>query len=386
MLAIGITFTVNQSIDSGKQRTVVSIYRQASLNWISGQSLYLLNGHGYLYLPQGAIVFAPWGIMPATTCEFVWRWSIILVAAVSAFRMTKLFNGDTRYFFAISVVSILLGMGAARIGQSTVMIMGLNILAVVEMSERHWWRATLLLTLAFAFKPLGIVLMLLAAALRPQMSYRLAISLLLLAVAPFLTQRPDYVLSQYQECVENMRQTFHVGETEYWAQLFGMLKVFHLEPPAAAKTLTRLVFALATLFVCWKATRQLTAQRSAFYMVAFATVYLMLFHSRTEGNTYAMVGPIYGALIADAANRRKKFFAVIGLVLAVAFTLLHYEFGKLLTPAPREVWVSPLVCVLVTSYLLFLWKNDLREASLKNDAANDLNERSTPVQEVRWAA
>jgi hypothetical protein len=264
--------------------------------------------------------------------------------------------------------------------------MALNILAVVELSERHWWRSTLWLAVAFAFKPLGIVLILLVGACRPQMLPRLAVGLLIVAILPFLTQRTDYALSQYLMCLENMKLTFHVGETEYWAQFFGMLKVVDIEPPAAMKTVIRLTFALATLYVCWKATRELSPRQSAFYLISFATFYVMLFHSRTEGNTYSMCGPLYGALLAVATNRRKSIPAMVGLVLAVIFTLLHYEFGKLVMPVPKEVWVSPLICIFVTCYLVFLWKTDLREASLKRDAANDLNEQPTPVYELRRAA
>jgi hypothetical protein len=386
ILVVGILSTVQGSISSGNQRTVVDIYRNASLNWISGKPLYAMTGHGFLYLPQGAIVFIPWGILPANVCEIVWRLSIILVAACSAVRLTQLFDGDSRYFFAITVATVVLGMGTARVGQSTMMIMGLNLLAIVELSEGHWWRSTLLLMLGIAFKPLGIVLVLLIGALRPQMSYRLALGMIVVALLPFLTQRPDYVLTQYQACLENMRQTFRVGETEYWAQLFGMLKVWGVETPAVFRTIIRLTFALATLFVCWQATRKLPVRQSSFYVIAFASVYLMLFHSRTEGNTYSMVGPVYGALLADAFYRRKNVWTTAALDVAIILTLLHYELGRRVFPVPREVWLSPCVCSCVTCYLVFQLLFDMREASLDSASSKDAHEERSQVHVFRAAA
>ena len=281
-------------------------YRSAVMNWFAGQPLYNMQGHGFLYLPQAALTFAPWAMLPHPVCELVWRWSIIGVLAGSVARLTRLLKGDGRWFFAISASSTVLAWGCARNGQSTLLITGLMILSVVDLSERRWWRATLMLSLAFAFKPLAIVLVLLAAVVYPQMSWRLAIGMLLVAVAPFATQRPDYVVSQYQGFIQNLQVTFDIGDSENWAQLFSMLQVAGLEIPSPARTAMRMVVAVATLAVCRKASRSLSPQRSAYYLFSMAACYLMLFNSRTEGNTYAMVGPVYGALLAEALYRMKN--------------------------------------------------------------------------------
>ena len=212
-LTVVVTLVVARSIAIGDERSVTPSYRSAVWNWFAGEPLYNMQGHGFLYLPQAALVFAPWAMLPHAASELVWRWSMIAVLAASVVRLTRLLNRDGRWFFAVSAVTTVLAWGCARNGQSTLLITGMMILAVADLSEQRWWRATLLLTLAFAFKPLVIVLILLAGVLYPHMSWRLALGMAFVAVLPFLTQRPEYVLSQYVACQENLKITFEVGET-----------------------------------------------------------------------------------------------------------------------------------------------------------------------------
>lgn len=382
-LVIMISFIVCLSVWGGFERTVTLNYRAAVENWFAGEPLYNMSGHGFLYFPQAALVFAPWAMLPHLATELVWRWSIIGVLALSVARLTRLMNGDGRWYFVLSISTALMGWGCARNGQSTILMTGLMILAAADLSDARWWRATILLSLAFAVKPLSVVLILLAAVIYPKMSWRLAIGLLLVAVAPFAMQRFDYVISQYIACYQSLQVTFDVGETEKWAQLFGMLQVFGIDIPAPARTVLRLVAAAATLLVCWKASRHLTPQRSAYYLYSLAACYLMLFNSRTEGNTYAMVGPVFGVLLAEALFQSIKKMAVAWMMIAaIVLSVLNYDLAILVSSRADAIWISPLVCVGVTGYLLVRLFQDLRNARLAdNDAANDRRTAHDPTQQ-----
>ena len=380
ILVAVITFVVARSISIGQERSVTPSYREAVWNWFAGQPLYNMQGHGFLYLPQAALVFAPWAVLPHAACEIVWRWSIIGVLAVSVARLTRLLKGDGRWFFAISAASTVLAWGCARNGQSTLLITGMMILAVADLSESRWWRATLLLTLAFAFKPLAIVLILLAAVVYPKMSWRLAIGMLLVVLVPFATQRPEYVISQYRACYQNLQITFDVGETSYWAQFFSLFQVVGIEIPSTARTGLRLLAAVSTLFACWRAVRILAPERAAFYLFSLAACYLMLFNSRTEGNTYAMIGPVYGALIAEAAFRLKNRRSTGWMIAAVVLSVANFELAVLITPRDRAVWICPLVCVVVTGYLVLQLIRELQSTSPNLD---DANKQEQPRSQVR---
>lgn len=373
LLTGAITTAVIVSIFNGQERSVTPAYRTAVENWFAGKPLYNMYGHGFLYLPQAALTFAPWAFLPHIACELIWRWTIIGVLAGSLSRLVRLLNGDGRWFLASSLVATTMAYGCARNGQSTLMITGLMLLATADLSERRWWRATILLSTAFAFKPLAIVLILLAAAIYRPMSWRIVIGLIVVALVPFATQRPEYVMTQYRDCVQSLKVTFDVGERENWAQLFSMLKVAGLGLPAAVRTGLRLGAAIATLGLCWQACRRLSPQRSTYYIFSLATCYLMLFNSRTEGNTYAMVGPVYGALLAEAMFLRKDRASSTFLIAAVVLSVLNFELAILVTPRENAIWISPLVCLGVTVYVILRLLDEVRNKSSSLNQSSNAN-------------
>jgi Glycosyltransferase family 87 len=374
-----VTIVISIIIHIGKERSVTVSYRSAVEHWFAGEPLYNMGGSGFIYLPQAALVFAPWGLLPKPLGETLWRWTIIGVLAVGVSRLTRLVSRDERWFLIGTVCTAALSAGCARNGQSTLIITGLMILAVADISDQKWTRSAIWLALSFAFKPVAIVLILLVAALYRPMLWRLALGMAIVGVAPFLTQRPDYVISQFVACYQNTGVAFSDGETGYWAQLFGMLKVFGLDLPSPVQQSARIVAALATLGVCWKASRRLTPARSAYYLYSLAAIYLMLFNSRTEGSTYGMVGPVYGILLADAWLSRCNRVTTILLGLGVVVSAFNFEVALLFTPRPYEIWVCPLVCVGVTGYLLSLLWHELRVGS-SNPAADVADSRSATIR------
>ncbi len=333
---------------AAEERSVTSNYRDAVIHWFAGEPLYNMKGSGFIYLPQAALAFAPWGLLPKPVGEVVWRITILGVLAVGVARLTRLASRDDRWFLITTVASAAAAAGCARNGQSTLIMAGLMIMAAVDLGEKRWWRATILLALSFAFKPVAIVLILLAAAIYPPMFWRLTIGMAVVALAPFLTQHPAYVVSQFVACYENSKVAFVDGETGHWAQLFGMLKVAGLDLPSPVQQTGRLTAAVATLWACWLAVRKLPEPRGTFYLYALSTSYLMLFNSRTEGSTYAMMGPVYGILLAEVWLQRRSQPATIGYLLAIIATVFNFDLALLVTKRPNEVWLCPFICVLVT--------------------------------------
>ena len=106
----------------------------------------------------------------------------------------------------------------------------------------------------------------------------------------------------------------------------------------------------------------------------------MLFNSRTEGNTYAMIGPVYGALIAEAAFRLKNRRSTGWMIAAVVLSVANFELAVLITPRDRAVWICPLVCVVVTGYLVLQLIRELQSTSPNLD---DANKQEQPRSQVR---
>lgn len=349
-LAIAMSVAV---LPNPKARSVTPEYRQAVHHWIAGEPLYNMGGSGFIYMPQAALVFAPWGLLPERLGEVLWRWTILGVLAAGVFRLTRQASSDDRWFLINTVASAATAAGCARNGQSTLIITGLMILAAADVGDKRWWRAAILLALAFAFKPVAIVLLLLVAAIHPQMMWRLTICLIVVAIAPYLTQRPDYVTSQLVACFENSRIAFSKGETGHWAQLFGMLKVVGLDLPSPVQQAGRLTAAVATLAACWFAARRLPPARYTFYLYSLAACYLMLFNSRTEGSTYAMVGPVYGLLLAEEWLGRRRTLATIAYIAVIVATVFNFDLALLVVKRPNEIWLCPFLCTIVTIDLVW---------------------------------
>jgi hypothetical protein len=115
-----------------------------------------------------------------------------------------------------------------------------------------------------------------------------------LALSPFVTEHPAYVLQQYSACSEHDDGGAWVA-AHGWASPFTALRaVAGVDVPERTQTVIRLVGAAVTLGLCFFTRRRYDAARSAVFLFSLAVLYLMLFSPRTENNTYAMIGPAAG--------------------------------------------------------------------------------------------
>jgi len=348
-----------------KERTVTNAYRHGVDRWFNSQPLYDDSGHGFIYFPQAALTFAPWAILPHVAGEIIWRWSCIGVLGAAVLGLVRVLKGNSNWFLIASLAAVALSWTSAQAGQSTLPMTALMIFAAIGVHQKRWWLTTWLLVLGVAVKPLTMVMVLLVAAIYPQMLWRLAVGFVVLVLIPFVTQSPQYVIDQYRGCLDMLRAAYKQGDNpkDYWAQLFGMLRVFGLEVPAMGQTVARLTAALGALAACWSASRRLPSARAAWYLFALSTCYLMLFNPRTEGNTYAMVGPIYGILLAEAWFSQRNRFLTIVLTMMVIGTVGTYELTKPFVGAARATFLAPLMGIGLTILILRNLVRELKAAS-----------------------
>lgn len=341
---------------SGSQRSVVLNYRMAALNWIGAENLYDgLGVGGFTYLPQGALLFMPFALLPVTLSEVFWRLFNIIVFAVAVRELGRLAADRTgrELFPLLSLVSIPLAWDCARNGQATLIMAALMIFAVADISRERWWRATLWLVLSVAFKPLSIVLILLIMAIDRPMSWRLAIGLAALFAAPFLTQHPGFVTRQYAGFLQNTTTAAHVGAVEKgWTTLFNALTVIGINTSERIQTILRLAAAGATLALCWVSRKRHAASRSAIFVYSLAAAYLMLLSPRTENNTYAMFGPVVAVFLAAAWKIEKRMLPAYLLSAVVVVMISGRQIERALTPHAGTSWASPLMAVFITGYVI----------------------------------
>ena len=86
----------------------------------------------------------------------------------------------------------------------------------------------------------------------------------------------------------------------------------------------------------------------------------MLFSPRTENNTYAMLGPAIAVFLAGAyfvENRSREALLLGGIVLAI---IGGRVIERVLTPNAGTSWLSPLMAVCFTAYLLVRYFGDMQ--------------------------
>jgi hypothetical protein len=287
--------------------------------------------------------------------EVIWRLVNIAVFAFGIFHFARLVGGSSgkRLFPLMTLVTLPLAWDCARNGQATLVITGLMLLAVVDIVRTRWWRVVLWLCLGVAVKPLVIVLALLVMVIDRPLSWRLPAGMLMTALFPFLTQHPGYVLEQYAAFWSSLTKAVHVGAVDKgWTTPFNALQVLGITVPEKVQTLLRLSAALGTLALCWLSRHRHDTVRSAVFVFSLSVVYLMLFSPRTENNTYAMLGPAIAVFLAGAfliEQRRREGIMLSGMAGAI---LCGRVIERLLTPNAGASWVSPLMAVCFTAYLM----------------------------------
>jgi hypothetical protein len=353
LLWVTLFAVVSLNIALGSKRSVTHNYRTAAVAWQGASELYLGQGTGFIYLPQAAITFVPFACLPQRAGDIAWRLFTVGMFSWGVWRLSDWVGREsgTRLFPLASLVSIPLAWSASRNGQSTLPMAATMMLAVVAIGEGAWNRATLWLMFGLMLKPLTLPLILVSVALYPAMRHRIALALLMVFLIPFALQRPTYVLQQYVSAVEMFRVASRVGDDGYWAQLFGMLKIVHLNVPPVIQNVLRVLAAAVTFVACWTCKRHLSETQIPLATCAIVIIYTMLFNPRTENNTYAMMGPILGLYASQCffvwGNRRLGY-----LVLACGATILgSYELGRVLLPDQAPIWMAPLACIVFVPVL-----------------------------------
>jgi alpha-1,2-mannosyltransferase len=349
---------------------VTHYYGTAAQHWFRGEPMYDESGHGFLYFPQSAILYAPFACLPGSSGEMAWRAVILAMFACGVCRLARLAGRTPGLdFFPLTTMFCLpLAFSSERNGQATLLMAGLMMLAAVDLVDRRWWRASICLALGVAVKPLCLVMLLLAAVLYPATSWRLTICVGLLIAMPFLTASPDYVFSQYADCGKMLHAASDRGLEANWAQLFGLLDVARVRVPPLVQSALRVLAAAATLVLLLYAQRKLPREWAGTYSYVLAVCFLMLFNPRTENNSYSALAPAIGILFCqDVLVRRNYVLGAAYVILSIGILGTYYV-CRLFTGPEFTTWLAPLMGVFFAAIVvakLFRWHEPLTDARLR---------------------
>ncbi len=352
-----LTIIMLAMIIAGNSRSFDPSYRAAALDWIAGRDLYDGNGvGGFVYLPQAAMLFIPFVLLPQTLGEVLWRFLSIGAFAfgVRKFSQFAVEKYQANIFPLMSLVTIPFTWESARNGQSTIIMMGMMLLTVVDMGRSRWSRAAMWLSLGIALKPLIIVFVLLAMALYRPMTWRLLLGLAAVALSPLIMHSPDYVLKQYAACLHNTMTAAHVGVVVVgsWTTPFNIFRLLNINVPEQVQTVIRIIAAIATLTLAFYIRLRFDPKRSIVLIFSMAVMYLILFSPRTENNTYVMLGPVIAFFISNAILIERRYKEGILLCMFSLIMLSHRFFEHLIFPHAEPTWLSPIIATCFAVFLL----------------------------------
>jgi hypothetical protein len=333
-----------------QRRSVTPVFHLAAQRWWARGELYA-DVRGYHYLPQFALVFAPFHVLPAPVGDILWRSlsSALVLWGIAAFVRLARPADPGRFFFLVCLLALTPCLGAMRNGQANLAFAGLCLLLAACLAASRWRPAAACLVALVAVKPLGLVLVLLAPWCYRELVRPLAVGLALFAVLPFLFARPEYAVAQYRAAAQHLAGWSDTTEKRF-ADLTALLRMAGLALPRGAAFALRAVAALATLGLWIRAAGRSREPWRALTLVLLGTVYLMLFNPMTEKNSYAIVAPAFAvvaaALLARPATRRAgELLAFVLLSVGILPELLWRltpEFG---------LWWDPLTVLAVGGFL-----------------------------------
>ena len=346
-------------------RSVTGNYRLGAERWRTSRPMYSSGMHGFLYMPQAAMLFLPFELLPPRIGEVLWRWVGLAAYAGGVFLLCRRFFPDRLplAFTIASALAIPASLGSAQNGQTNLIMGGLFALAALHAAQSRWGLTSLWLTLALVCKPVALPVLLLLAATRLRLIPALTIGVLVFAAAPFLHPDPVYVWSQYQASIHKVLLAADPSaEGAFFSDIRGMLRDFGLtltDPQLLpVRAFAALVFLALSMVITSLASRPSPSSSSspafppAFTTTLLGVAYIMIFNPRTEGVTYAMIGP-FAAILATREVLARRWPIAAMLVAYCLILQFSMPITDLITGPGHKYWLRPLATMLLVAWVTY---------------------------------
>lgn len=333
------------------RRTATLEYQKAATRWWDGDNLYK-GKNNYLYLPQAAMLYTPFNVLPKRLGEPLWRMVCLGSLAFGLWAAARRLAPERAgaLFLLATLLVLPCSLSSARNGQVNMPLAAIYVLTALALSRDRWHLAAILLAVSLALKPISVVPILLCGVLFPRTILPLILWLGIMFAAAYLHPDPRYVTWQYEVFWEKLTGSSAKPTGKTWSDFAGMLDKFGLVLGNTLQTLIRAGAAALTFAACllavWKTP---DALRRALTVLFFSAIYLMLFNPRTETNSYIILG-IFIALLGayeGLINRRPLPAAAW---LAVALLLGTENYGDWIY-RPTNLWLKPLTALGVGFWL-----------------------------------
>jgi hypothetical protein len=306
----------------------LATYLNGGAAWQTSSPLYT-DWRGFVYPPVIAWFFSILRDLPLTLAAVLWR---ALTAGTFLFGLGALLRSGvfrrippgSRGLVFIAVLP--LSIGNIDNAQANPLIAGLMMLAVAAFQTESWTLCAFAAAVSIAFKIYPVALALLLCLLRPkQLSWRIALILLLLALVPFALQDVHYVSAQYHTWLQTRLadDRFHYPMKDAPLDLWYLLvRLGNLPVSVRLYEAVQVIAGIALAALVWvRSRRGVSIADNLAVLYLLVSVWMLLLGPATENQTYVVLAPA-AALLAiqtiysGSRSSRILAFAAYGFLLA----------------------------------------------------------------------
>ncbi|MBN9552906.1 MAG: DUF2029 domain-containing protein, partial [Alphaproteobacteria bacterium] len=335
-------------------RSVVHFYRHGSEAFLSREPLYDVQAAmGYLYAPAFAALYVPLVKLGPHLGGVLWHVLGFGALTFAAMRQVRKIGGlEQTWLLSFGLfLALPVSLAALRNGQATILLTGACWFLTLSALEGRRAECFFWATLAIIAKPTGIIMLLLAGALRPRLIPVLALAVLVVLAIPYGFAPTGYINAQYHDFFR-MLTSMTVDPTGPFvpADFTAPFTRFGMALPEFDATIVRAVAGLLTLWVVLQFDRRLDSSVSGLAIFLTAAFYMCVFNPRVEQNTYAMVAVPAGlsiALLWQEKGAGAMRWLLAALLFVTGLTSADSRLHDLFHPWFWPIAISIVACLLI---------------------------------------
>ena len=276
------------------------VYLAGARHWIEGVALYTYEQNiGFVYSPFAAICYTPLTLVPPFVARTLWQFfsAAILLIGFAGICKYGPFPGINGRLLAAGLVLLLpLSMHNFVESQANALVIGFMMIAVTAVSLERWMLAAIAIGIAVYWKVYPIVVAMLFILIAPtQMTWRLLLVFLMMALIPFACQKASYVLEQYQlwyaTRIQDNRLNYplKIAPLDLW---YLLVRRARLPISETAYQIFRVLSGAAIAWFCIVGRlRKWPSERILGGMFSFVCAWIILFGPASENETYLLLAP-----------------------------------------------------------------------------------------------
>lgn len=327
-----------------------STYFQAAANWLTEKPLYGSQPISFIYFPQTAMVYSLFSKLPTLLYEILFRLFTLSFLWYGLYRFSKLnpYGKAPFFFFIMSVVTMILGLEAALIGQLNILVVDGMLLIAVAILDEQWWIAALTGVVIFMLCPAMLVMLLLTRTLYSSVLVRAIFLLIGAIILPFFFQHAEYVWQQYAGL--HKLAVAVTGTDLQWPQLWSLLGHLGIILSAQWQAIISLILGVGLFILCAQIKDTFARPQYCVILYSMAAIFLMLFNPHTTMMDYIIIAPVFGFVLASAIAKGRICFFIISICIVLG--LLATTVLSLLLSLSSISWIPPLLMLIF--FMVFL--------------------------------